>query len=194
MKRLCLFSLVLLLVLSGCSKSGSTSNGKDKLKSCTYTAPSGDIIEISVPVNKGYDITSGSPFEITKDGVKVFDGKLGSVSDFTGIYKSVRATLDQQLIVVGSIGDVYYYGYTYSSGCNFVGYIHTSSILLQSSGGGDTTKEAFEELRFKLVTGAGELSKVPELDLGTGAAVICTPFSDGSEDSLAIRGNYGFAN
>lgn len=188
MKRLCLLLLILTLTLSGCGKLGDGEVGHNTMKSCTFTAPSGDIIEISVPTNKGYDITSGSPFEITKDGVKVFDGALDSVSRFTGIYKNVRASTEQQLIDLARYGDLYYYGYIYTGGCNFVGYLHNSSILLQSSSAEDVVKESFYDLEIKLITGVGAVERVPELDMGTGAALICSPFGDDN------RINYGFSD
>ena len=57
MKKLLTVLLITTILLTGCTTS----------KSYTYDVDNGDRIKITIDTSNGYDMTSGSVFEITKD-------------------------------------------------------------------------------------------------------------------------------
>ena len=85
----------LLILFSGCTTS----------KSYTFSVSTGDKVKISVITNDGYDMTSSTPFNVTKNYKNVSTGTFDTKEAYNYYKNAVNSDSSSKIIDSGTKGD-----------------------------------------------------------------------------------------
>ena len=135
----------LLILFSGCTTS----------KSYTFSVSTGDKVKISVITNDGYDMTSSTPFNVTKDGKNVSTGTFASKEAYDYYKNAVNSDSSSTLIDSGTKGDTNYFFYEHDGSTkeyNYIIQIENSDtvVILGNTESEESAKNVFENLEISL--------------------------------------------
>lgn len=138
-----ILTILMLLVLAGCSSS----------KSYTFTVETGDKIKIQLNTTDGYDISSDLPFKISKDGNTLSQGTFIKMNYCDEYINAVNNDSLAKVIDTGSTNDIEYLFYSYNnSEYNYIIKVKNSNtgILLGNPNSQEEAEKCFSLLTFSI--------------------------------------------
>jgi hypothetical protein len=138
--------LLMLLVVFGAAL--FTLTGCSSYKSYTYDVNTGDKIEVQLKTNDGYDLTSGSPFNIKKNDKTLSTGMFITLDGYNQYNEAFKSSTKIESNTKGNLEYTFYY--VNNSEWDYVIKIKDSNtgILLGNPNSEAEAKEVFERLTF----------------------------------------------
>lgn len=134
--------LVVMLFVTGCGNSKTTI-------SYTYKVETGDNITISLTTNDGYNLTSDTPFVISKDNEELSQGTFISAEYYDAYIDSVKNDDKAEIIDEGTKTNCSYVMWNYAnSEFNYVVMINgtNTGLLIANNVSEESAKECFSRL------------------------------------------------
>lgn len=147
LKILSCLLLVVMVLSTGCGTSKTTI-------SYTYKVETGDNIKISLTTNDGYDMTSDTPFVISKDNKELSQGTFISAEFYDTYIDSIENDDKAEIIDKGTKANCSYVMWDYAgSEYNYVVMINgtNTALLVANNVSEESAKECFSRLEIRNV-------------------------------------------
>ena len=137
----------LILTMSGCSSFESS-------MSYTYQVNTGDVINIKLNTADGYDLSSDTPFVISKDGEELSQGTFIQSDEYDQYVAAAEADEKAEILKKGTKSGCTYVMWSYdNTEYNYVLMVKGSStaVLIGNAVSEESAKECFDRLEVSVV-------------------------------------------